>query len=71
MSESKILNHFFEEQRQKYKKKVHSILHSALPHQDLHPYDSEWLRRKAEIESLSFHPFEIEPRDINKLSKSE
>ena len=71
MNESKVLKHFFEEQRQKYKTKVNSILHTAHIHHGLRPYDNEWQRRKEEIESLSFHPFEVEQRDVNKLSKSE
>ena len=57
MLESKILKHFFEGQHEKYKKKVSLILHSVRPNQGPQPYDNEWLRRKEEIESLSFHPF--------------
>ncbi len=71
MAESKILMHFFEEQREKYKKKVHLILHSVRGNHEPQPYDSEKLRRKDETESLSFHPFEIEPPGDKKTTERE
>ncbi|HEY5039727.1 MAG TPA: hypothetical protein VIJ93_11695 [bacterium] len=68
MSESKILQNFFEEQHRKFKEKTYSLLRFIPLNHVLHSDRKEWLKQKAEAESLSAHPFRNPPPDEEKSS---